>query len=296
MTLLPFDDRPGTIWLDGRLVPWRDARLHVLSHGLHYASCVFEGERVYDGTVFRLAEHSERLVESARIMGMTLPLSAVEIAAATRELVAANGLGDGYVRPIAWRGSEAMGVSAPAARPRVAIAAWPWPAYFSPEARRRGIRMTMAGYARPAPHTAPTRSKAAGLYMIGTLCKEAAERDGFDDALMLDWRGCVAEATGANVFLVIDGVLHTPTPEGFLDGITRRAVMALARARGLAVVERTIQPAELAQASELFLTGSAAEITPVGELDGRRFAVGPVSLQLIEDFADLTRGRRQVAA
>ncbi len=294
--LIPFDDRDGTIWLDGKLVPWRDARLHVLSHGLHYASSVFEGERVYDGTVFKLTEHSQRLVASATIMGMDLPWTVADIDAATREVVRANGCRDAYVRPIIWRGSEMMGVAAQAARPRLAIAAWEWPSYFSPEKRNQGIRLTMAPWSRPAPHTAPTQAKATGLYMICTLSKHAAERAGFDDALMLDWRGLIAEATGANIFLVIDGALHTPTPDCFLDGITRRAVIELARARGYPVVERGIPPADLALAQEVFLTGTAAEVTPVGEIAGRRFTVGPVTRALIDDFGALTRGRRAAAA
>jgi branched-chain amino acid aminotransferase len=289
--LLPFDDRDGVIWLDGTLVPWREARLHVLSHGLHYASAVFEGERVYDGAVFRLTEHSERLVASATIMGMDLPWTASDIDAATREVVRANGCGDAYVRPIIWRGSEMMGVAAQAARPRLAIATWAWPSYFSPEKRTHGIRLTMAPWARPAPHTAPTQAKATGLYMICTLSKHAAERAGFDDALMLDWRGQVAEATGANVFLVIDGELHTPTPDCFLDGITRRAVMDLARARGYTVIERAIPRSDLDRAQEVFLTGSAAEVTPVGRIDDRTYGVGTMTHTLMDDFAALTRGR-----
>ncbi len=289
--LIPFDDRDGSIWLDGRLVPWRDAKLHVLSHGLHYASSVFEGERVYDGEVFKLTEHSQRLVDSAVILGMDLPYTTADIDAATREVVRANGVGDGYVRPIAWRGSEMMGVAAQAAKPRLAIATWAWPSYFSPEARNRGIRLTMAKWARPAPNTAPTKAKATGLYMICTMSKHAAENAGFDDALMLDWRGLIAEATGANIFLVIDGELHTPTPDCFLDGITRRTVIGLARARGYTVVERGIPLADLDRANEVFLTGSAAEVVPVGEIEGRRFTVGAITHSLMDDYTRLTRGR-----
>ncbi|HXM69917.1 MAG TPA: branched-chain amino acid aminotransferase, partial [Thermoanaerobaculia bacterium] len=228
MSLLPFDDRDGSIWFDGHLTPWRDAKLHVLSHGLHYASCVFEGERVYAGAIFKVSEHSERLVASARILDFELPWSAVEIDKACNEVVVANNISDGYVRPLAWRGSEMMGVSAQSSKIHLAIAAWPWPSYFSPEARLKGIRMCWAKFARPSPHTAPTSSKAAGLYMICTISKHAAERAGYADALMLDWRGQLAEATGANVFLVRNGELHTPTPDCFLNGITRRTVIALA--------------------------------------------------------------------
>jgi branched-chain amino acid aminotransferase len=294
--LLPFDDRDGAIWLDGTLVPWREARIHVLSHGLHYASAVFEGERVYDGVVFKLTEHSQRLVDSATILGLDLPWTTADIDAATREVVRANGCGDAYVRPIIWRGSEMMGVAAQATRPRMAIAAWNWPSYFSAEARSKGIRLTMAQWSRPAPNTAPTKAKATGLYMICTLSKHAAERAGFDDALMLDWRGLIAEATGANVFLVIDGELHTPTPDCFLDGITRRTVIALARARGLTVVERGIPLADLDRAQEVFLTGSAAEVTPVGSIDGRAFTVGAITHVLMDDYAALTRGRLNASA
>jgi branched-chain amino acid aminotransferase len=289
--LLPFDDRDGSIWLDGRLVPWREARIHVLSHGLHYASSVLEGERVYDGEVFKLTEHSQRLVDSATILGLDLPWTVADIDAATREVVRANGCGDAYVRPIIWRGSEMMGVAAQATKPRMAIATWDWPSYFSPEARNRGIRVTMAQWSRPAPHTAPTQAKATGLYMICTLNKHMAERAGFDDALMLDWRGLIAEGTGANVFLVIDGELHTPTPDCFLDGITRRTVMELARARGLTVVERGIPLADLDRAQEVFFTGSAAEVTPIGSIDARSFTVGAITHALMDDYTALTRGR-----
>ncbi|MFY7961325.1 MAG: branched-chain amino acid aminotransferase [Elsteraceae bacterium] len=291
MSLIPFDDRDGHIWLDGKLVPWRDAKLHVLSHGLHYASCVFEGERVYDGTVFKLTEHSQRLIDSAALLDFEIPYSLEEIDAATRAVVAANGIVDGYVRPVCWRGSEMMAVSAQLAKPRLAIATWSWPSYFSPETRLQGIKMTMAKWSRPAPTCAPTRSKAAGLYMICTLSKHAAEKDGFQDALMLDYRGQIAEATGANVFFVIDGALHTPAPDCFLDGITRRTVIDLARARGLRVIERAIHPEDLAQATEMFLTGTAAEVTPVASLDAHRFTVGAITRGLVADYEAITRGR-----
>jgi branched-chain amino acid aminotransferase len=300
MAILPFDDRDGTIWLDGALVPWRDAKLHVLSHGLHYASSVFEGERVYEGRIFKLTEHSQRLAESARLLGFELPWSVAAIDAACREVVAANGITDGYLRPVAWRGSEMMGVSAQATRIRVAIAAWPWPSYFDPEALARGIALKTSAWRRPAPETAPVRSKAAGLYMICTLSKHAAEDEGFHDALMLDWRGLVAEATGANIFLAMQGRLHTPTPDCFLDGITRRTVIDLARRRGIEVVERAIRPEELAQAEEVFLTGTAAEVTPVGRIDDLTFTPGEITRQLREDYAHLVRNpdalRRDAAA
>ncbi|MBX6368256.1 MAG: branched-chain amino acid aminotransferase [Rhodospirillales bacterium] len=284
MSLVPFDDRDGQIWHDGRLVPWREAKIHVLTHALHYASCVFEGERVYNGKVFKLAEHSQRLIDSGRILGFEIPWSRAEIDAATEAVVKANGIVDGYVRPVAWRGAEQMGVSAQQTKIHMAIATWEWPAYFSPEARMRGIRLQIAKYARPAPNTAPTKSKAAGLYMICTLSKHAAEAEGYEDALMLDWRGQVAEATGANVFFVMDGKLHTPTPDCFLDGITRRTVIDLARKRGLEVVERAIMPDELTKANEAFLTGTAAEVTPVREIGPYHFQPGQITRVLMDDY------------
>ena len=289
MSLVPYDDRDGFIWYDGAMLPWREAKLHVLSHALHYASCVFEGERVYGGRVFKLTEHSQRLVDSARILDMSMPYDAAAIDQATRQVVAANKIADGYVRPVAWRGAEMMGVSAQQTRIRVAIAAWTWPAYFTPEARLKGIRMTRAIYDRPAPNTAPTQSKAAGLYMICTLSKHEAEAKGYDDALMLDYRGFLVEGTGANLFLVIDGKLHTPLPDCFLDGITRQTVIGLARGRGIEVIERHIKPEELSDADEVFLTGTAVEVTPVREIDAYRFDVGPITRQLIVDFDALTR-------
>jgi branched-chain amino acid aminotransferase len=289
MSLVPYDDRDGFIWMDGAMAPWRDVKVHVLTHALHYASCVFEGERVYDGRIFKLTEHSERLAHSARVMGFELPYDVAAIDRACTQVVAANGIGDGYVRPLAWRGAEMMGVSAQRCRIHVAIAAWTWPAYFTPEARLQGIRMTRARYDRPAPNTAPTQSKAAGLYMICTLSKHEAEAKGYDDALMLDYRGFLAEGTGANLFLAIDGKLHTPKADCFLNGITRQTVIDLARGRGIEVIERHIEPEELAAAREVFLTGTAVEITPVREIDEHRFEVGQVTRQLIGDFDALTR-------
>ncbi len=293
--LMPFDDRDGTIWFNGKLIAWREASVHVLTHGLHYASCVFEGERVYDGQVFRLAEHSERLANSARILDFILPYSVAEIMQATKQVVAANKIADGYVRPLAWRGSEMMGVSAQQSRINVAIATWIWPSYFTPEARMQGLRLTISDWRRPAPNTAPTAAKAAGLYMICTLSKHAAERAGFDDALMLDWRGQVAESTGANIFFVKDGKLHTPTPDCFLDGITRRAVIGLARARNIEVVERAIPAADMADFDECFLTGTAAEVTPVREIGAYRFTPGAVCRALIADFERTVRASAAAA-
>ena len=289
MSLVPYDDRDGFIWIDGAMVAWREAKVHVLTHALHYASCVFEGERVYDGRIFKLTEHSRRLVESGRMLGFEIPWDVEAIDRACRQVVAANGIQDGYVRPLAWRGPEQMGVSAQHCRIHMAVAAWEWPAYFSPEARLQGIRMTRALYKRPSPETAPAKSKAAGLYMICTLSKHDAEARGYQDALMLDYRGLIAEATGANIFLAIDGKLHTPTPDCFLDGITRRTVIGLAKSHGIEVIERPIRPEELTDAQEVFLTGTAVEVTPVREIDEHQFQVGRVTRQLVADFDALTR-------
>ena len=290
MSMIPFDDRDGVIWYDGVLVPWRDAKIHVLTHGLHYASCVFEGERVYNGKVFKLTEHSERLAKSAEILGFELPWSVAEIDAATNLVVKEMGFQDAYVRPVAWRGAEMMGVAAQQSKIHVAIAVWQWPSYFSPEAKMAGIKLSWARWRRPAPDSAPTASKAAGLYMICTLSKHAAEAEGYQDALMLDYRGRIAESTGANVFLVIDGKLHTPTPDCFLDGITRRTVIDLARRRGIEVVERAILPDELSGAQEVFLTGTAAEVTPVGQIGEHHFTPGRVCETLVKDYDALVRG------
>jgi len=291
MSLIPFDDRDGFIWYDGAMIPWRDAKLHVLTHALHYASAVFEGERSYGGQIFKLREHSQRLLDSAQVLGFQIPYSLDAINAACNEVIKANGIVDGYVRPIAWRGSEMMGVSAQQSKIHLAIAAWQWPAYFSPEARMRGIRMNWAQWRRPAPDTAPTKSKAAGLYMICTLSKHAAEQAGYNDALMLDWRGQIAEATGANIFLVQDGKIHTPVPDCFLDGITRRSVMDLARKAGITVIERAIMPEELTTTQEVFITGTAAEVTPVAEIGPYRFQVGQVTQRLVADFDKLVRAK-----
>jgi branched-chain amino acid aminotransferase len=291
-----FDDRDGLIWFDGKLVPWRDAKVHVLTHAMHYASAVFEGERVYGGEVFKLTEHSARLANSAKILDFEIPWSVAEIDAATREVVRANNVVDGYLRPIAWRGSEMMGVSAQSAKIHLAIAFWVWPSYFSPEAKMKGIRLQIADWKRPDPRTAPVASKAAGLYMICTLAKHKAERDGFDDAVMFDWRGQVAEATGANIFFAKDGKLHTPKPDCFLDGITRRSVIDMARKRGIEVVERAILPEEMTGFQECFLTGTAAEVTPVSEIGPYRFTPGQVCRALIDDFDKATRGLKAAAA
>jgi len=280
----PFDDRDGTIWFDGRLAPWRDAKLHVLSHGLHYGSCVFEGERAYSGNIFKLQEHTDRLFESAAQLDMKIPFTPTEISDACKELILKQGIIDGYVRPVAWRGTEMMAVSAQKTTIHVAIATWPWPNLFGDGRVQRGIRMKTSQWRRPSPDTAPVKAKAAGLYMICTLSRHSVEPDGYDDALMLDWRGQIAEATGANIFFAQGGVLHTPTPDCFLDGITRRTVIELAQKRNYKVVERAIMPEELADMDEVFLTGTAAEVTPVSEIDQHNFEVGPITRQLMDDY------------
>ncbi|MEM1307430.1 MAG: branched-chain amino acid aminotransferase [Pseudomonadota bacterium] len=282
--LIPYSDRDGVIWLNGELVPWREATLHILSHGLHYASAVFEGERAYGGTIFKLTEHSERLVEGARTLDFEIPYSFAEIDAACNQVVEANGLVDCYVRPITWRGSEMMGVSAQATKINLAVAAWDWGSYFPMEQRLKGIRVTWAHYRRPDPMTAPARTKAAGLYMIGTLEKHRAEKAGYAEALMLDWRGRVSECTSGNIFFVKGTELHSPTPDCFLDGITRRTVMALAEARGYTCIDRVIMPEELSGFDECFMVGTAAEVTPIAEVGDVTFTPGEVCRALIEDY------------
>jgi branched-chain amino acid aminotransferase len=286
-----FDDRDGSIWLDGKLVPWREAEVHVLTHALHYASSVFEGQKAYAGEIFKLTEHSRRLKRSGALLGFEIPWSVEEIDQACRDTLAASGLEDAYMRPLAWRGSEQMGVSAQRSKIHLAIAVWPWPAYFGEEAIRKGLRLAISRWRRPAPYTAPTASKASGLYMICTLARHQAQADGFDDALMFDWRGQVAEATGANAFFVRNGALHTPTPDCFLDGITRQTVIELAKRRGIEVVERSIWPEELEGFEQFFLTGSAAEVTPVAEAGPWRFEVGELTMQLRKDYLDLVNRR-----
>lgn len=296
MSLIPFDKRDGFIWMNGALVPWSEATTHVLTHGLHYGSCVFEGERAYGGRIFKSREHSERLHTSAQLLGFEIPYSVDQLEAAKAEVLKANGVEDGYIRPVAWRGSEMMAISAQQNTIHVAIAAWVWPTMYKAEIKEKGIRLTMADYKRPSPETAPTASKAAGLYMICTISKHAAEKKGFQDALMLDYRGYLAEATGANLFLVMDGEVHTPKADCFLDGITRRTVIELARVNGFTVHERHIKPEELARAQEVFLTGTAAEITPVSEIDGHRFVIGNVTKTLMDAYATATRAHVKEAA
>ena len=296
MAVQPFDQRDGVIWMDGEFVPWADAKVHVLTHGLHYASGVFEGERAYGGVIFELDAHTKRLHESAKLLDFEIPYSVETINKACNELLVRQGLLDAYIRPIAYRGSEVMGVAAQQTSIHLVIAVWDWPSYFKPEERLKGIRLDMARYRRPDPLTAPSKAKATGLYMICTISKHEAERKGYADALMLDWRGQVAEATGANVFFVKDGVLHTPTPDCFLDGITRRSVIGLARKRGYEVIERAIMPEELAGFEQCFLTGTAAEVTPVSEVGPYKFTVGKVTRTLMEDYAALVRPKQHAMA
>jgi branched-chain amino acid aminotransferase len=286
-----FDDRDGWIWIDGKLVPWREANVHILTHALHYASSVFEGERAYGGVIFKLSEHSARLRKSADLLGFELPWTVDEIDAACNEVVKANGFTDAYVRPVAWLGSEKMGVSPVGAKPHMAIAAWEWGKYYPPEKAAKGIRMGIAPWRRPAPYTAPVHSKAAGLYMIASLSKKHADDHGYDDALMFDWRGQVAEATGANAFFVKEGALYTPTPDCFLDGITRRTVIDLARRLHVEVVERAIWPDELESFEQMFITGSAAEVTFVQSVGPWNFEIGDLSRQLAQDYDDLVNQR-----
>ncbi len=279
-----FDQLEGVIWFNGEFVQWADAKVHVLTHGLHYASSVFEGERAYGGRIFKLRKHTERLIKSADYLGFTIPWSAEEIDHACIETLERQGLENAYIRPVAWRGSEMMGVSAQKNRINLAIAVWEWPSYFDPEQRLKGIRLDISKWRRPDPATIPCKAKAAGLYMICTLSKHEAEDKGYADSLMYDYRGHVAEATGANVFFIKDGVIHTPTPDCFLDGITRQTVIDLAKKRQIEVVERTIMPEEMAGFEECFLTGTAAEVTPVSEIGPYRFKPGNISTTLMDDY------------
>ncbi len=286
---IPFDQREGEIWFDGTFVPWADAKVHILTHALHYASSVFEGERAYGGEIFECEAHTDRLFASADALGFAIPYSKDAINEAKRETLARMGLTDAYLRPVAWRGSEMMGVSAQLNTIHVAIAAWAWPSYFDPALLEKGIRLDIASWQRPDPKTAPCHAKAAGLYMICTLSKHAAEAKGYTDALMMDYRGHVAEATGANVFFVKEGKLHTPTADCFLSGITRRTVMNLARERGIEVIERTILPDELGSFEECFVTGTAAEVTPVGEIGPYSYTPGEITRTLMKAYAEKVR-------
>src|SRR3954467_1534835 len=291
-----FDKIDGVIWYDGRLVPWADANVHILTHGLHYASAVFEGERAYGGHIFKSKEHSERLKRSANILDFDIPFSVAEIVKAKQLVVDQNAKKNAYVRPIAWRGSEMMGVSAQANTIHLAIASWEWPSYFDPEQRLKGIKLDLADYRRPDPKTAPCLAKAAGLYMICTISKHAAERKGYADAMMLDWQGRVAECTGANIFFVKDGKIHTPIADCFLAGITRSTVIELAKKRGIEVIERRIMPDELDSFAECFITGSAAEVTAVSEIANWNFNPSAITTQLMDDYTAEVQPKGKAAA
>lgn len=295
MSALPFDQRDGFIWMNGDLVAWKEAKLHVLSHGLHYASCVFEGERAYGGRIFKSTEHSERFRTSAELLDFEIPYSVAELDKAKQLLVDRNNLPNCYVRPVAWRGSEMMAVAAPNSTINVAIAVWDWPSMFDVEQKMQGIRLDIADYRRPDPMTAPARAKAAGLYMICTISKHRAERRGYADAMMLDWQGRVAECTGANIFFAANGAIHTPIADCFLDGITRRTVIDLARRRGIEVIERRIMPEELSGFEECFVSGTGAEVTPVSGAGPYTFTPGAMSRALIDDYSAEVRPKQKAA-
>ncbi len=283
-----YHDRDGFIWMDGGFVPWREAKVHVLTHALHYASSVFEGERAYNGRIFRSHDHSIRLHHSASELGFTIPWSVDQLDAIKDEVLANSGLKDAYIRPLAWRGSEQMGVSAQNNTIHLAVAAWEWGAYYG-DAKLKGARLDIAKWKRPSPETIPCTAKAAGLYMICTLSKHAAEAKGCSDAIMMDYRGYVAEATGANVFFVQDGKIHTPLPDCFLNGLTRQTVIAMLRDRGVEVLERHIEPAEMEGFQQCFLTGTAAEVTPVAEIGPYRFEVGQLTRDMVSAYEALVR-------
>jgi branched-chain amino acid aminotransferase len=295
MSVLSFDQRDGFIWFDGKIVPWKEAKIHVLTHGLHYGSCVFEGERAYDGIIFKSTEHSERFHASAQLMDFTIPYSVEELNAAKDQVVALNGGGDQYVRPVAWRGSEMMAVAAQNNTIHVAIATWEWPSMFDPETKMKGIKLDIAEYRRPDPLCAPVHAKAAGLYMICTISKHKAEKKGCADAMMLDWQGRVAECTGANIFFTRDGAIHTPIADCFLNGLTRQTVIALAKAQGLEVIERRIMPEELSTFNECFIVGSAAEVTPVAQVGDYVFKPGNISRALMDSYSSAVRGGKKAA-
>lgn len=295
MAGLPMDQREGWIWFDGQMVPWKDAKIHVLTHGLHYASSVFEGQRAYGGEVFKLREHTNRLIQSGKTLDFTIPYSADEIDEACRQVLAKNNLVDAYMRPVAWRGSEELSVPGRNNKVHLAIAAWVWPSYFSTEEKLKGIRLEWSKWKRPSPETIPSSAKAAGLYMICTLSKDAAMANGYADALMLDYRGYVAEATGANVFFVKGDEIHTPTPDCFLNGITRQTVIGLAKENGYKVIERHILPDELSNYDECFLTGTAAELTPVSEVGQYKFKPAKACTTLINAYAEAVTPKKVAA-
>lgn len=284
-----YDDRDGKIWMDGKLVEWRDANVHILTHAMHYASSVFEGERCYNGKIFLSEKHSQRLHASANHLDFEIPFTVAEIDAAKNAALAANGLKDAYVRPVAWRGSgQDMGVAATRNPVHLAIAVWEWGAYYG-DAKTKGAKLDIAKWKRPSPECAPSQAKAAGLYMIATMSKHAAEAKGCSDALMFDYRGYVAEATGANMFFVKDGEVHTPTPDAFLNGLTRQTVIGMLEKKGVKVHERHIMPEELEGFEQCWLTGSAAEVTPVGQIGDYNFEVGALALEMASDYEKLVR-------
>jgi branched-chain amino acid aminotransferase len=291
--MIPYDKREGKIWYNNELVDWNDVKVHVLSHGLHYASCVFEGERVYDGEIFKLEEHTKRFFYSAERMGFEIPYTLEEINAASKKIVSIQNVSNGYVRPVAWRGSEMMAISAQKTKIHVAVATWEWGSYFDPKLKIEGIKLNISKWRRPAPNTIPWDTKAAGLYMICTLSKHEAEKQGYTDSLMLDHEGHVAEATGANVFFKdSDGKLHTPTPDSFLDGITRRTIIEIAKSKNIEVIERKIKPDELSNFVGCFLTGTAAEVTPVSQIDKFNFKVCNTNIGLSDSYQEIVRKRK----
>ena len=291
--MIPYDKREGKIWYNNELVDWNDVKVHVLSHGLHYASCVFEGERVYDGEIFKLEEHTKRFFYSAERMGFEIPYTLEEINAASKKIISIQNVSNGYVRPVAWRGSEMMAISAQKTKIHVAVATWEWGSYFDPKLKIDGIKLNISNWRRPAPNTIPWDTKAAGLYMICTLSKHEAEKQGYTDSLMLDHKGYVAEATGANVFFKDrDGKLHTPTPDSFLDGITRRTIIEIAKSKNIEVIERKIKPDELSNFVGCFLTGTAAEVTPVSQIDKFNFKVCKTIIGLSDSYQEIVRKRK----
>jgi len=293
METIPYDKRSGKIWFNGKTVEWKDANIHILNHGLHYASCVFEGERVYDGEIFRLEEHTQRLFHSAKRMGIQVPFSQEEINNACKKIVSVQKVQNGYVRPLIWRGSEMMAISAQKNTIHVAIATWEWGSYFDPKLKLNGIKLNISSWRRPAPNTIPWDTKAAGLYMICTLSKHEAEASGFTDSLMLDHEGNIAEATGANVFFKNkDGELHTPIPDSFLDGITRRTVIEIAKSKNIKVHERKIKPEELNDFVGCFLTGTAAEVTPVSCIAENKYKVCEMIIDLNESYQALVKKKK----
>ena len=288
--MIPYDKRSGKIWYNNQLVDWADVKLHVLSHGMHYASCVFEGERVYDGSIFKLEEHTSRFFHSARRMGFEIPYTEEEINNASKKIINTQKVENGYVRPVAWRGSEMMAISAQKTKIHVAIATWEWGSYFDPKLKVEGIRLNISNWRRPAPNTIPWDTKASGLYMICTLSKHEAEKQGYTDSLMLDHEGNIAEATGANIFFKDkNGEIHTPIPDSFLDGITRKTVIEIAKSKNIQVHERKIKPIELQNFVGCFLTGTAAEVTPVSCIGENQFNVCETIIDLNESYQALVR-------